>query len=110
MRIARRNERVTFQVAAEVSDGGGGFDVTWGGDVTVWGAFFPEFGREKVQGGRIEAPVGGTLNVRYSSDVIGFASDARVLIDGEPYNIRSVTNPDQRKKDLEFVVERGVAT
>lgn len=46
----------------------------------------------------------------YSSDVVGFATDARVLIDGEPYNIRSVTNPDQRKKDLEFVVERGVAT
>lgn len=109
MRIGPLNKRVTFQAPNEVSNGSGGVTVTWSGDVTVWGGYSPERGRERVAGGRIEAPEGGVLRVRFSSTVRGFGPKDRVLIDGKPYNIRSVSNPDQRNKALEFVVEAGVA-
>lgn len=110
MRAGGLNKRVTFQTPNEFSDGAGGYEVTWAGDVTVWGGYSPERGRERVAGGRIEAPESGVLRVRFSSTVSGFGAKNRVLIDGKPYNIRSVSNPDQRSKVLEFVVEAGVAT
>ena len=109
MRTGRRNKRVTFQTETKVPDGAGGYEHTWGGNVIRWGGFVPERGTEKVQAGRIEAPLGGVLNVRYSSAVAAFGSEDRVLIDGQPYNIRSVSNPDQRRKELDFIVEGGVA-
>lgn len=110
MRAGQMRDRVTFQEAQEVSDGGGGYDVTWSPVATVWGSFIPERGSERVQAGRIENPVSGVLRIRYSSDVSGIDETYRALIDGVVYNIRSVTQPDRRQRAIEMIIERGVAT
>lgn len=102
------NKRVTFQSATVVEDAGGGGAETWGGDITVAGGFRPERGRERIEAGRVEAALAGVLKVRSSAATRAIDAEThRVLIDGEPYNITSVSNPDQRNAYLEMTVEAG---
>lgn len=105
----RLNQRVTFQAPTQTDDAGGGHSVAWGGDLTVWGAFFPERGRERVEGGRLQAALGGRLVVRRSSATDAITEGHRVLIGGEPYQIRSKADEEQRRAEYTFTVEKGVA-
>ena len=109
-RAGALNKRVTFQVESVTDDGGGGGALSWTDVVTVWGGFQPERGRERLQAGRLESAVAGVLRVRSSSATRALTAAHRVLIDGLAYQIRSITNPDQRNAYLEMTVERGVAT
>lgn len=110
MPAGRRRKRVTFQEAFETPDGGGGNATSWRNTVTVWGGLREERGRERVEAGRLESAMAGTLTVLSSSDTRQIGAANRVLIDGIAYQIRSIGNPDQKNKELEMVVERGVAT
>lgn len=103
-------DRVTFQRATRTPDGAGGAALAWTDEVTVWGGFRPQRGRETLEVGRLESAVAGVLTVRSSPDTREITAADRVQIDGESYQIRTITNPDRRNKMLEFVVERGVAT
>ena len=102
--------RVTFQEAIETKDGAGGQSIAWGGDKYVWGKFSPERGSERFTVDRLQASVGGVLKVRASSYLSTVSEAWRVMIKGEPYSISSITNPDQRDRFLEIVVDRGVAS
>lgn len=103
-------DRVSFQEEQNVSDGAGGNVTTWPTQFTVWGGFRPERGAERLQAGRLEGAVAGTLRVRSSSDTRTVTTEWRVEIDGIAYQIRSITNPDRRNRFLEMTVESGVAT
>lgn len=103
--------RVTFQAETQVPDEGGGYQVGWVDIVSNWSAeFLPERGRERVEAGRLAAPMSGTLKVRWSSETTAITERHRVLIQGEPWNIRSVANEDQRHRFITMTVEKGVAT
>lgn len=106
-RIGRLNKRVTFQSESRVPDGAGGNSVSWANGVTVWGAFHPERGRERLQGGRLEASLAGILVVRSSNDTRSITERDVVTVDGIRYAIKSISNPDQRNHMLEMMVERG---
>lgn len=108
-RAGQLNKRITFQSEIRTADGGGGFARSWGGDLTVWGQFVPERGSERLEAGRLEASLAGIVRVRHSSETAAIGESHRVLIDGEPFQIRSIANPDQRRRVLEFTVEKGVA-
>lgn len=110
MRAGRLRDRVTFQEPVRVSNGAGGNTKTWSDVVTVWGAYSPERGREQLAGGAIQATGRGVLQIRYSSTVAVITEEHRALINGETYNILSVTNPDRRNRALELVLERGTAS
>lgn len=103
-------KRVVFERQTVTSDGGGGGSVTWSTLLTAWGGFAPQRGRERINNGRLAESVAGVLTVRSSSDSRGVTSADRVKIDGVPYQIHSITNPDQRNQYLEMTVERGAAT
>ncbi len=109
MAAGRLRRRVTFQQEVETPDGGGGYELTWADRFSVWGGFRPERGQERLEAGRLESAVAGVLTVRSSSQTRQVTAEWRVMIRGEPYQIRAVTNPDQRSKYLELTVERGVA-
>lgn len=109
-RAGSYRDRVTFQEPVKTAIGGGGSDLVWTDRLTVWARYMPERGRERVEAGRLTSAVGGVLQVRMSSDMAEVTAGWRVLIGGEPQNIRSVTNPDRRGRDLEMVLESGVAT
>lgn len=110
MGAGQLRKRVTFEEEVRISDGAGGYASQWQWPVTVWGAIMPERGRERLQSGRLESPVAGILRVRSSAQLRTVKESHRVTIDGVPYQIRSIVNPDSRGKYLDMVVERGVAT
>lgn len=110
MHVGDRNKRVYFQRSLRTSDGGGGWAVQWQPVTVAWGQLRLERGRERLAAGRLESAVAGILTVPYSEEAAAVDADYRAVIDGVPYQIRSVTNPDQRRKFLEMIVEEGVAT
>ncbi|WP_170956245.1 phage head closure protein [Cohaesibacter gelatinilyticus] len=110
MRAGSMRDKVSFQRKTKVSDGGGGHEITWVVIAKVSGRLSLEKGGERVQAGRIEAPVSGVLVVRYSSDIAGLTSEDKAVIDDIDYNIKGQpVNRDRRKRELEMTVERGVA-
>jgi len=110
MQAGRLRKRVRFQSASPSPDIGGGFAVTWGEDVELWGDFRPQRGGEVLEAGRSAEQVPGVLQVRWSETAANILPGDRVLIDDEAYNIRSSIDPDGRRIRLEMVVEKGVAT
>lgn len=103
--------RITFQEESQTPDGGGGYELAWSDIVTVWGSFQPERGRERIEAGRLAETLGGVIKIRSSAASRAITPGNRAVMSGVSYNIRSISNPDQRNKFLEMTVERGgVAT
>lgn len=109
MGAGQLRDRVTFQKEIRTPDGGGGSTKSWGDDLTVWGQFNPERGRERLAAGRLESALGGVLKIRSSIAARALTTSHRVTIDGDRFQIRSIANPDRRNRFLEMVVEKNVA-
>lgn len=107
MAAGSMRKRITFRVETEVSDGGGGYELGWSDLATVWGSFKPERGNERVQAGRIAETLAGVMRVRSSATTRQVTASHIAVMDGEGYNIKSVSNPDQRNRFIEMTVERG---
>lgn len=107
MGAGQMRSRVTFRRESNTADGAGGNARTWTDVATVWGQLSPERGREKLQAGRLEEQQGAVLKVRSSSTMRSITTEHQCVIDSEQYQIRSSSNPDQRNRFIEFVVERG---
>lgn len=99
--------RCAFKQKTRTSNGAGGFTFTWPTLTTVWGQLKPIRGTEREDNGRIEANVEAELKVRSSATLRTVNEDDQVTISGEDYNIRAITNPDQRNKYLLMQLERG---
>lgn len=110
MRAGRLNKRVTFQRETTADDGGGGQVVTWAnisGLVDIAAGFTPERGRERLESGRIAAATAGVLRIRSFTLSRTITEKDRVMIDDIPHVVRSISNPDQKNRELEMTVERG---
>lgn len=111
MSAGRLRERVLFERATVTDDGYGGTETGWTPLASLPGAvrasYRPERGGERIEGGRTAASLSGVLTVRSSSGTRDVTEADRVVIDGTSHAIRSITNPDQRGRFLEMVVERG---
>ena len=101
-------KRVQFKRRGEVSDGAGGYTDGFADlGSPVWCSLRPERGNERLEGGRLEANLAAVLRVRSSSFTRTMTEADQAEVDGVPYQIRSISNPDQRNKYLEMTVERG---
>lgn len=110
MDIGSLRMRCRFETLQETPDGQGGFERAWVKLDEVWGRYAPERGREQVSQGRIQASAMALLTIRWARHIAYAVTEStRVIVDDVPHNIRSIANPDQRRKALEIVVERGVA-
>jgi len=109
--IGQLRDRVSFHRLDATTDAYGNVTSGYSGAafLTVWGAFRPERGRERIEGGRLEASHAGVLTVRSSSDTRAVTTADQARIDGVEYQIRTIANPDRRGRFLEMTVERGVA-
>lgn len=105
MRAGDLNKRARFEELVRVPDGGGGYDETWQPLLTVWAQFSPERARERVQAGRLESAFAGALRIRSSTAARQITQQHRVVLDGVTYDIKSVSNPDQRNDMIEMSVE-----
>lgn len=72
----------------------------------------PQRGRERVQAGRLEAATVGFVTLQ-GCDAVRSLTAADIMIVHEQsgdvsHRIYSIENPDQRSRDYELVVEKGV--
>lgn len=104
MDFALARKRATFQSLQTTPDGGGGFTQQWTG-FTVWAQFSPDRAREKIQQGRIADNQSGVLRVRSSTTARAVNDTYRVVLGGTIFNIKSISNPDQRNDALELLIE-----
>ena len=110
MPVGRRNKFVTFQGETRTDDSGGGYSLGWTDTLKIWAEFRPERGRERVEAGRLAAPLGGWVRVESTGATRAITESHRIIIDGESFQIRSIANEDQRNRELTMTVEKQVAT
>jgi head-tail adaptor len=106
----RLTARVEFQTERRVDDGGGGAEQgTWRTVQGARGEYIPERGREAIAA-HLQGSNMATLRVRWSKNRAALTTQARCLVNGVPHQIRSgPIDPDMRRQELQFVLERGVA-
>ena len=110
MAAGKYRERATFtRLNAEAVDAYGQPHSTWEALTSLWGDLRETMGKERVDAGAVNSVVTATLRVRYSAAAAGLVSADRVEIRGHTWNIRSVSQPHQKRKQIEMLIERGVS-
>lgn len=108
--IGHLRARAEFYRRNETRDDYGNVSSGWTATpfLRVWAGLEMERGRERIEAGRLESAVSGVLTVRFSTETRAITAADKVRIGGEDYAIRTITDPDRRRRFLEMVVERGV--
>tara|TARA_R110000868_G_scaffold12110_7_gene58721 strand:- start:14429 stop:14752 length:324 start_codon:yes stop_codon:yes gene_type:complete len=99
-------ERVTIERPMRVSDGTGGESVSWAELGEVWAQVVSLTGSEVTQAERDEARGRFTVTIRHREDV---SAAMRLVWRGKVLNIRSLRDPDGRRRWLAVSAEGGVA-
>lgn len=108
MQAGELRERLTFQQRVELADGyGNTVDEEWADEFTVSANVRPRLAGEQVMQARLAGTNLMNITVRHSTHTVRVTPawrcfDAR---SGRVYNIRSGTNPDQRKQWIELLCE-----
>jgi head-tail adaptor len=108
-------KRVTFQRDTGTIGVGGSKTRHWTdipGLVRVPVQYQPQRGRERVQAGRLESATVGFVTLQ-GCDAVRSLTPADIMVVHEQsgdvsHRIYSIENPDQRSRDYEIVVEKGV--
>lgn len=103
-RVGNLRERITIQQYKETSDGHGGFDYEWLDLATVWCRVEPLKGEERVIAAAVRNPYSVTFHIRYRN---GINTDMRIQYQDELFNIKRVTNYDERGRFLSIEAETG---
>jgi SPP1 family predicted phage head-tail adaptor len=100
-------EPLTIQRKATVSDGMGGFTTSWVTLATIRGDVRPLSGREALQAMQLQASVTHRVYIRYRADL---KPADRLMMRGQPIQIRAILNVEMRDRWLELSCDAGVAT
>lgn len=109
MRAGFLRDKCTFESPRYIADGIGGNTLVWTEEFQCYGELRTERGRESLEQGRLQGSNMALLTVRYSENANDAKLGWRVQIGDDYYQIRSVNDPDRRRRRLEFVLEKGVA-
>jgi SPP1 family predicted phage head-tail adaptor len=110
MAAGKYRERAVFtRLNNEAVDAYGQPHNAWDALTTVWSDLRETPGRERVEAGAVNSAVTGTLRIRYSTTAAGITAADRVAVRGNTWNIRSVSQPDRKSKQIEMLIERGVS-
>jgi SPP1 family predicted phage head-tail adaptor len=107
MRTGERRKHVILQSEQQTPDGAGGYTLAWTNFATVWAEITPVTGDTVFVSGHLEAHITHKMTIRY---LAGVTTDMRILWNSRTFNIRAVTNVEERNRVLELLVEEGVAT
>lgn len=83
------NKRARIISATTTGDGQGGQAEVWAVVATVWAAFEPYTGRERIQAGQVQTPVSHRVHMRYRT---GLTTSLRLLYDSRVFEIAEVIN------------------
>lgn len=106
MRSGRLRTRIRFERPVQKTDDLGNAYDGWEALFERWGDLLLQRGREALEAGRLESSNLGTLQIRWSAEAAALDESHRAVIDGRHWQIRSIIDPDQRRRTLEMVVER----
>jgi SPP1 family predicted phage head-tail adaptor len=112
MSAGRLRERVWFETRSVTDDGHGNVEGPWVRRFNVAAEIKPRLGSEAVLAARLSGVQPFTITVRGSSETREVTTDWRMVNyrTDVAYNIRAISNPGQKGKMLDFLVEEGVAS
>jgi SPP1 family predicted phage head-tail adaptor len=106
-------ELIGFYKRIAVSDGAGNeeSDFASTAEFTCAAEIAPKLGGETILAGRLQGSDTVNITVRYSSASAAVTPDWCIKDErsGVRYNIRSIINPDQQRRYLEILAQKGVA-
>lgn len=103
-------ERISFEVSAGIPDGGGGEVRGWQAHpslASVRAGVSQGAVKESLVADRMAAVALVTFTIRARS---GLDPRMRIIWQGVPYNIRGIHPAASRRRNMEIVAERGVAS
>ena len=100
-------EPLTIQRKLAVSDGMGGESIQWITLATIRGYVRPLSGREAVQAMQLQASLTHRIYIRYRADL---TPADRLVMRGQPLQIRAIVNVEMRNRWLELACDSVVAT
>ena len=100
-------EPLTIQRKLAVSDGMGGESIQWITLATIRGDVRPLSGREAVQAMQLQASLTHRIYIRYRADL---TPADRLVMRGQPLQIRAIVNVEMRNRWLELACDSVVAT
>jgi head-tail adaptor len=117
MQSGNFDTRVQFQERVKTSDGGGGFDYDWqavgGEDGSRWAAVWAKpqgTSDEEATTSRVINAPDYRLIVRIDPMTKAITTENRVLVDGVPMAITSITRPDRSRQTITMIIQEGKAT
>lgn len=104
MRIGTLRRRLTIQQAVNTPDSAGGETQAWSPFATVWSGLEGLSGDELAQFDQVDSHVTSRATIRWRA---GVKPEMRVYeaISARTFEIRSVIDPDARKRQLELMLE-----
>ncbi len=108
--IGALRQRLTIEAGNPGDDGHGGQSDPWASPLvvaTVWGRIAPLRGKERLHGGQLDARHSHRITLRYRSDV---TTAQRIRYGTRIFNIRAVSDRDERGRWLELLCEEGAPT
>lgn len=100
-------EPLTIQRQVSVSDGIGGQAIQWIDLATIRAQVVPLSGREIVQAMQLQASITHRIYMRYRADL---TPADRIVMRGQPLQVRAIINVEMRNRWLELACDQGVAT
>lgn len=97
MRIGDLRHRIKLQTAARVSDGAGGYTVTWTDTATIWASVEPVSGREPYAANQLQGQVSHKVLIRYRT---GVSHGMRVLFGTRTFDVQAVLNDKEGDESL----------
>ena len=104
---SKLRHKLSLQQEVLSADGVGGYSKTWQTLAMLWAELVPISGSEKLFAAQLQAATLFRVTIRYRA---GVTVGMRLLFDNRAFNIRSITNRDERRDTLEMIAEEGVAT
>lgn len=97
MRAGLLRERVTLKSKTVTQNSYGEEVITWVTLATVWAGVEPLAGREYLEGQSLDVEITTRIRIRYRT---GIVPEMLVVHDTHNYNVRSVINSFERKREL----------
>jgi len=103
MRAGLLRKRITLQRSTSTQDSYGADNVTWADVGGRWASVEPLSGREFEDGQQNVSRIEARFITRYTT---GITSKNRIVFNNENYQVESVTNLNQRNREMEILCSR----
>jgi len=101
---SRLKKRLIIEQRTEVSDGAGGFTLTWSTFARVWGEIKPFSAKERFFAGKIDNPITHKITIRKLENM---DDDMRIKFESRIFKILGFINVDEKDRFFEILAEEG---